>query len=160
MKPRHVDESATGQNSDYTLFFISIKLISILRLRCLKNKHILSIFSSIKIFLIAFISSQIKCKEILINIRIKLVTRFRMLKRPLQCSCQMQYQTMKWVLKLIIPSSIISGSNWENLKHIGLQPNLPVCLHKKSVYWQSIHASVNITKIRNSLRSFSKVFVV
>ena len=24
--------------------------------------------------------------------------------------------------------SIISGSNWENLKHIGLQPNLPVCL--------------------------------
>ena len=29
---------------------------------------------------------------------------------------------------LSIPSSIISGSNWENLKHIKLQPNLPVCL--------------------------------
>ena len=24
--------------------------------------------------------------------------------------------------------SIISGSNWENLKHIELKPNLPVCL--------------------------------
>ena len=27
--------------------------------------------------------------------------------------------------------SIISGSNWENLKHIELKPNLPVCLLKK-----------------------------
>ena len=31
-------------------------------------------------------------------------------------------------LKLSILSSIISGSNWENLKHIEFQPNLPVCL--------------------------------
>ena len=38
---------------------------------------------------------------------------------------------MEQVLKLSIPSSIISGSNWENLKHIELQPNLPVCLYKK-----------------------------
>ena len=35
---------------------------------------------------------------------------------------------------LSIPSSIISGSNWENLKDIELQPNLPVCLYKKRVY--------------------------
>ena len=34
---------------------------------------------------------------------------------------------MKWVSKLNIPSSIISGSNWENLKHIELQPTW--------VYW-------------------------
>ena len=46
-----------------TVFFISIKLISILKLRCLENKHILSIFSSLRIFLIVSISSQIKCKE-------------------------------------------------------------------------------------------------
>ena len=48
-----------------TLFFyISIKLISILKLRCLKkNKHILSLFSSLRIFLIDSISSQINCKE-------------------------------------------------------------------------------------------------
>ena len=55
--------------------------------------------------------------------RIKLLTRFRILKRPLQCSYQTQYQTMKWVLKLSIPSSMISGSNSENLKHTKLQPN-------------------------------------
>ena len=28
---------------------------------------------------------------------------------------------MKWVLKLSLPSNIISGSNWENLKHIYFQ---------------------------------------
>ena len=33
---------------------------------------------------------------------------------------------MSFEIKL--PSSIISGSNWENPKHIELQPNLPVCL--------------------------------
>ena len=32
------------------------------------------------------------------------------------------------ILKLSIPSSIISGSNWENLKHIELQSNLLVCM--------------------------------
>ena len=41
---------------------------------------------------------------------------------------QTQYRTMKWVLKLCIPSSLILGSNWENFKHIELQPNLPVWL--------------------------------
>ena len=40
-----------------------IKITTILKLGCLKNKHILSIFSSLRIFLIASISSQIKCKE-------------------------------------------------------------------------------------------------
>ena len=57
--------------------------------------------------------------------------KFEHLKRPLQCSYQTQFQTMKWVWKLSIPLSIISGSNWENPKHIELQPNLPVCLSKK-----------------------------
>ena len=38
-----------------TLFFISMKLISILKLRCLKNKHILSIFSSLRIFKYLFL---------------------------------------------------------------------------------------------------------
>ena len=33
---------------------------------------------------------------------------------------------MSFEIKL--PSSIISGSNWENLKHIELQHNLPVCV--------------------------------
>ena len=47
----------------YTLFFISMKLISILKLRCLKNKHTLSTFSSLGIFSIVSISSEIKCKE-------------------------------------------------------------------------------------------------
>ena len=38
-----------------------------------------------------FISIKLICiKQILTNIRIKLFTRFRMLKRPLQCSCQTQ----------------------------------------------------------------------
>ena len=32
-----------------------------------------------------------------------------------------------------ITSSMISDSNWENLKHIELQPNLPVSLLKKRV---------------------------
>ena len=49
--------------------------------------------------------------------------RFEHLKRSLQCSYQTQYQTTKWILKLSIPSRMISGSNWENLKHIKLQPN-------------------------------------
>ena len=30
-------------------------------------------------------------------------------------------------------TSTISGSNWENVKHIEFQPNLPVCLWKKGV---------------------------
>ena len=36
-------------------------------------------------------------------------------------------------MNLSIPSSIVSGSNWKNLKHIELQPNLPVFLQKKSL---------------------------
>ena len=36
-------------------------------------------------------------------------------------------------LKLSISSSIISGSNWGNLKHIELQPNLPVCKKKSKI---------------------------
>ena len=63
-----------------------------------------------------FMSNSIKCSNL------------NIWKRPLQCSYETHYQAMKWVLKLSIPSSIISGSNWENLKHIELQPNLPVCL--------------------------------
>ena len=31
---------------------------------------------------------------------------------------------------------------------------------KQRLYWQSIHASVNVTKTKNFLHSFSKVFVV
>ena len=31
--------------------------------------------------------------------------------------------------KISIPSNIILCSNWENLKHIELQPNLTVCLY-------------------------------
>ena len=49
-----------------------------------------------------------------------------MLKRPLQGSYQTQHQSKKWVLKLSIPASIISGSNWEYLKKFELQPNLEV----------------------------------
>ena len=30
--------------------------------------------------------------------------------------------------EISIPSSIISSSNWETIKHIELQPNLLVCL--------------------------------
>ena len=41
---------------------------------------------------------------------------------------------MKWVLKLSISSSIILGPNWENLKHIELQPNLAVFSWKNIVY--------------------------
>ena len=82
------------------------------------------------------------------SMRIKLLTIFRMLTRPLQCSCQIQLNVqirifkrdhcsvyikrnirpwnVVWVLKLSMLSSIISGSNWENLKHIELQLNLPL----------------------------------
>ena len=57
---------------------------------------------------------------------------------PLQCSYQTQYQTVKWVFKLSMPSSIISGSNWETLKRIELQPNLPAYAYKqKSVFWKT-----------------------
>ena len=49
----------------------------------------------------------------------------------MQYSYQTQYQTMKWVFKLSIPSSVISGSNCEILSIIDLQPNLPVWLYKK-----------------------------
>ena len=54
-------------------------------------------------------------------------------KRPLECSyLHTQYQTMKWILKLSIPSSIISGSKWEILKHIKeLQPNLPYAYKRR-----------------------------
>ena len=58
------EQKGSRRNSRGTLFFyINIKLISILKLRYLKNKLILGIFSSLRIFLIASISSQIKCKE-------------------------------------------------------------------------------------------------
>ena len=40
---------------------------------------------------------------------------------------------MNSVLELNIQSSIISGSNWENLKYVELQPNLPYA-YKKRVY--------------------------
>ena len=57
---------------------------------------------------------------------------------PLQCSYQTQYQTVKWVFKLSMPSSIISGSNWETLKRTELQPNLPAYAYKqKSVFWKT-----------------------
>ena len=62
----------------------------------------------------------------ILKIRIKLLTIFLMLKRPLQCSYQIQHQTVKSVLKLNISSSIISGSNWENF--IEIQHSLHVCL--------------------------------
>ena len=56
----------------------------------------------------------------------------------MQCSYQTQYQTVKWVFKLSMPSSIISGSNWETPKHIELQPNLPAYAYKqKSVFWKT-----------------------
>ena len=48
----------------------------------------------------------------------------------------------KWVLKLSIPSNIISGSNWENLKHIELHPIFPYA-HKK-VYlltWENLYTN-------------------
>ena len=77
-----------------------------------------------------------------------------MLKRPLQCLCRTQlniqirifkrdhwslhiktqYQIAKWVLKLSIPSRIISGSNWKNLEHIELQTDLPACFLNIRVY--------------------------
>ena len=52
---------------------------------------------------------------------------------------------MKWVFKLSIPSNIIWGSNWENLKHIELQSNLPACLLKKECIVSSkISKSIDI----------------
>ena len=78
-------------------FFISMNLISIFQLRCLKkNKHILSIFSSLNFFnRFHFFPNQlyriVSHKQILTNIRIKLI-----LKRPLQCSCQTQLNVQIW----------------------------------------------------------------
>ena len=46
-------------------FFISIKLVSILKLRCLKNKHILRIFFSLRIFRYLFLCSQVKQKVLI-----------------------------------------------------------------------------------------------
>ena len=58
------EQKGSRRNSRCTFFFyINIKLISILKFRCLKSRLILSIFSSLRTFLIASISSQIKCKE-------------------------------------------------------------------------------------------------
>ena len=81
--------------------FISIKLISILKLRCLKHKHMLTIFFSLRIFRYIFLCSQLKQKLLIWfkNIRIKLLTKFRMLKRPLQCSCQTQLNVQIWTFK-------------------------------------------------------------
>ena len=70
----------------------------------------------------------------------------------MQCSYQTQYQTMKWVLELSIPSSIISDSNWENLKHIEFQPNLPICLYKRVYH-------VNKKTYRKKKRRFLKDFI-
>ena len=64
----------------------------------------------------------------------QLNVQVRIFKRPLQCSYQTQYQTEKGVLKLTIPSSTISGSNWENLRDIELQLNSSVCLQKRVYY--------------------------
>ena len=82
-------------------FFISIKLISILKFICLKNKHTLRIFFSLRILRYLFLCSQLKQKLLIwfLNMRNKLLTRFRMLKRPLQCSCQTQLNVQIWTFK-------------------------------------------------------------
>ena len=54
-------------------------------------------------------------------------------------------QTMKLVLKFSIPS----GSNWENLKHIELQPNLPVMLITKK---ESVSLNKNREKYLQNYR--------
>ena len=75
-----------------------------------------------------------------------------MLKRPLQCSCQtklnVQIQTCKrdhcsaHIKCNVRPSSIISDSNLENLEHIKLQPNLPVCFLKQRVHFNKFRKGV------------------
>ena len=59
--------------------------------------------------------------------------KFEYLKETIAVFILKQYQTMKWVLKWNTSLSIISDSNWENLKHNELQPNLTLCLYKKTV---------------------------
>ena len=85
-------------------FFKSIKLIGILKLGYLKNKHILSIFPASEFFnRFHFFPNQkyriLSHKQILTNIRITLVTRFRILKTRYQCSCQTQLNVQIWTFK-------------------------------------------------------------
>ena len=51
----------------------------------------------------------------------------------MQCSYQTQYQTMKWVFKLSIPSSVISGSNWEILSILSFNPIYRMLYKKRNV---------------------------
>ena len=82
-----------------------------------------------------------------------------MLKRPLQCSYQTQYQSKKWVLKLSIPASIISCSNWEYLKHFELQPNLEVSQQTFiliKTFWRRLEDVFRLRLQKTSSRSFDQ----
>ena len=119
------------------------------------------------------------------SMRIKLLTIFRMSTRPLQCSCQIQLNVqirifkrdhcsvyikrnirpwnVVWVLKLSMLSSIISGSNWENLKHIELQLNLPLLnlpSYKKDCnqFLSALKSSENIPLKSSEHHRFSQEF--
>ena len=52
--------------------------------------------------------------------------KFEYLKETIAVFISNATSDHEMILKLSIPSSIISGSNWENLKHVELQPNLPI----------------------------------
>ena len=62
-----------------------------------------------------------------------------MLRKPLQCSCQAQFSIkcsnsisdheISFEIKHTIKYN--SGSNWENLKHIELQPIYPYAFKKR-----------------------------
>ena len=51
-------------------------------------------------------------------------------------------------------SSTISCSNWENLKHIELQSNLPACLTKKGV--EAKYHQLCLVKLYSKYRDFKR----
>ena len=90
------------------------------------HMHILSIFSSLRIFLIASILPKASVKNSITQInsnkiRIKLLTRFGMLKRTLQCSCQtqrnLQIQTFKEAIAVLISNAISDHEIRFEIKH-------------------------------------------
>ena len=89
--------------------------ISILKLRCLKNKHVLRIFFSFRIFRYLFLCSQLKQKLLIWfqSIRIKLLTRFRMLRDHYSVHVKLNWMFKLEHLKETI-AVFISNATWDH----------------------------------------------
>ena len=114
----------------------------------------ISIFSSLGIFRHISLFSQLKPKMLnnskrlelrysedlecsgdhsSVHVKLNWMFKFENLKETIAVFIWSTILDHEMIFEISIPSSIISVSNWEILRQMELQPNLPVCLQKKSI---------------------------